>query len=486
MLKFKKYVAIGIVSALLCSTLVGCIKRGGDEGNNGATSKTITWLMLGDKQADMQLVVDEINKITVPRIGAKVDLQFLENYQDKMTMMIASGQEFDLCFTADWNNKFLPNVSKGAFAPLDDLISKYAPKLKNELPQYLWNASTVNGKIYAVPNLQVLFTQTTVNTFKKYVDKYGFDVSKVNKIEDIEPFLEVIKNNEKGVYPYRAGSGTHMWISPVYEEIMPNSGAVIKKDGSSYKLVCRYKTDEYKQGIKVIRRWYEKGYIRPDVATVINDAQDLKAGKYGFSTGSYKPGADAEALINFKQEVVMKTLEEPYLSATSGMSTMTAISRTSKNQEKAIKLLELVNTDKALYNLLCFGVEGKHYNKINEQQIDTIADSGYMPNASWKFGNQFNAYYLKAQKPGTWEETKAINNSAMKSPLAGFTLNTEPIKVELIQCGTVLKEYDMLDKGTEDPNGLYEKFIAKLDEAGQQKIIEEAQKQVDEWVKNKK
>ena len=42
-------------------------------------------------------------------------------------------------------------------------------------------------------------------------------------------------------------------------------------------------------------------------------------------------------------------------------ATMQAINRNSKNPERAMMLLELLNTDKDLYNLLNFGIKDKHY-----------------------------------------------------------------------------------------------------------------------------
>ena len=70
---------------------------------------------------------------------------------------------------------------------------------------------------------------------------------------------------------------------------------------------------------------------------------------------------------------------------------MIGISRTSKNPEKAFKFIELVNTDKDLYNLICFGIEGKHYNLDENGRVVFNDQGGYIPKACWKFGNQFNA-----------------------------------------------------------------------------------------------
>ena len=59
---------------------------------------TLVWYVHGDKQPDIASVMEEVNKTTIEKIGAKVDLQFIDQpaYSEKMNMMMASQTEFDL------------------------------------------------------------------------------------------------------------------------------------------------------------------------------------------------------------------------------------------------------------------------------------------------------------------------------------------------------------------------------------------------------
>ena len=53
----------------------------------------------------------------------------------------------------------------------------------------------------------------------------------------------------------------------------------------------------------------------------------------------------------------------------------TAISINSAHPERAMKLIELMNTEKGkghLYNLLVYGIEGEHYTKVNDNEIQPI------------------------------------------------------------------------------------------------------------------
>ena len=170
----------------------------------------------------------------------------------------------------------------------------------------------------------------------------------------------------------------------------------------------------------------------------------------------------------------------------------------SKNPERAVKLLALMNTKegKDLYNLLVYGIEGEHYTKVNDNEIEPIGYSS-QPTAEspygqyrWAIGNTFNGYeiYMKDKSVVLKNEfIKSVNENAVSSKLQGFTLDTDPIKIELAQVSAVVGEFkSSLDTGAAaNPEQLYEDFKNKLIAAGDDKIVEEIKRQIDEWRANK-
>jgi putative aldouronate transport system substrate-binding protein len=145
---------------------------------------------------------------------------------------------------------------------------------------------------------------------------------------------------------------------------------------------------------------------------------------------------------------------------------------------------------------MVYGIEGKHYNKINDNEIEPIgyasqptADSPY-GQYKWAIGNIFNGYetYME-EKPVTLknEFIKQLNEEAAPSKMKGFTLDTDPIKTELAQVNAVIGEYKTtLNSGAApDAEKLYQDFVDKLIKAGDDKIVEEVQRQINEWLKNK-
>ena len=479
MKNFKRIIACVMCIAMIVS-LASCKKN--NNASNGETV-TLTWLVPGDKQPDLASVLDEANKIVEENIGAKIDLQFIDAgaFTEKMTMNMASGLDFDLCFTG-WVNPYVQAVQKGGLMDITDMIDNY-PDLKAAIPEYAWDVAKIDGRIYAVPNLQIMAVATSLVIFKDIADKYDFDFSKVKTIDDIEPYLEMVKNGEPGIFPYRTNYGITPWYADKYEELTSN--LVILKDGSSSKVSLLRDTEEFKHAVETLHDWYNKGYIRPDVLSASDDNTDYMAGKYAVSHTMLKPGVEAELKAQTGRDVIVVPLADPYLTKDKGTATMIGIGQNSKNPEKALEFIQLINTNDELYNLISFGIEGKHYTKNEEGKVVFIDNSGYAPKAAWKFGNQFKALITDGQDDDVWEKTEAVNNEAVKSPLLGFVFDNTNVKSEISQIETVLSEYGVLNSGAKDPSGLLDGYNSKLDTAGQRKIAEEMQKQIDAYWETK-
>ncbi|MBO4898645.1 MAG: ABC transporter substrate-binding protein [Clostridia bacterium] len=471
----KKVISLFLAGLMVvcCLSLSGCGKKKGGK---------LVWLLPGDQQPDIAAVTEEINKITKEKIGVEVEFQYIDTgaYTERMKMNMASGYDFDLCFTG-YVNPYLDAVNKEGLMDITDLLEKEAPKLKEALPDYAWEVAKVNDKIYAVPNLQIMAPQESLIIFKDISDKYDFDFSTVKEMEDLEPYLEMVKNGENGIFPYNANrSGTNFWTMNKYEDI--SSGVVIKTDGSTKEVELIWDTPEYQKGVKTLYDWYSKGYIRPDALAAGDDTQDFIAGRFATGTAGWKPGAEEQNKEKYQRDLFFIKMQEPYLKKSNCLAAMTGISYNCKNPEAAIKLLELVNTDKELYNLICFGIEGKHYELNEEGKVKKIEDSGYNPNADWKFGNQFNAYLLEGQEDNLWEETAELNLSAKQSPILGFVLDTEPIKTEISQVAAVSGEYTrVIANGAKNPDEYMDEYRKKLETAGIYTIKDEIQRQIDEY-----
>ena len=197
-----------------------------------------------------------------------------------------------------------------------------------------------------------------------------------------------------------------------------------------------------------------------------------------------KPHGEFEAQAILKQDVLLKSISPAILTTAGITATMTGVSRTTVSKEAAAKWLELLNTDKPTYNLLCIGIEGKHWNwKMKDKEvIEQVKDTAYNPSTDWMFGNQFMAYYRDERQVGSWDDTKKINDSATPSPTLGFVMDREPVKNEIAAVAAVITEYTNYGPKAKAASEL-PKMVDAMNAAGATKVLAEMQKQIDAWKK---
>ncbi|MBB6633126.1 ABC transporter substrate-binding protein [Cohnella thailandensis] len=496
--------ALTLVTA--ASLAAGCSSGGNNNGENAGASNEapsqtasasasasgseelkpveLTWYYpLNQMQPDQQKVEDAFNKIVKEKINATVKLKPVAfgDYVQKMNTVMAAGENFDIMWTG-YLVKPEELVRKGALQPLDDLLEQYAPSLKSDMPQYMWDGLTVDGKIYGIANQQINGSRYGFIIQKRFADKYQLDTASIKKLEDIEPFLDKIKQGEPDIIPFNGFYVpiTHddtFWGVPGLDDHF-----YIKSDDPTYQLL-RYPEEEL-DTYRLMSKWYKAGYIYKDAATAkMNDYQAKGQIAVDFNN-VLKPGVEAEVKAkNGGNDVIVVPISDWF---TNGYSATTnqSISRTSKNPERAMMLLNLINSDPELYNLISNGIEGEHYTKTADGYITPAADSKYRPNVDWVFGNVFNSYLKEGQPKDVWEQTKKINETAELNPVGGFKFNSEPVVTEIANLNAVWGEYKKgLTTGTLDFDETWPGFYKKLKEAGEDKYVAEVQKQFDEYLK---
>ena len=480
MKKTKKIICL----LLVATTLLGAAGCGKKEQADGDTV-TLKWFVPGDAQPDHKQVLEEVNKLIEPKIGAKLDLQFIDigSFAERMKMNMASQTEFDIMWTG-YANDYVNVVENGGVMDITEMLDS-TPALKEAIPEYYWEAVKYDGKIYAVPNVQIASMTYAYNIKKELVDKYNIDISQIKKPGDIESVLETIKANEPDIYPLQPKFGPILWAYDKYQ-LLSSSFLAVAKDDPECKVVNLLDTPEFQEGIATLREWFEKGYIRPDIASVTDDNLDLNQGRYGVMLNVSKPGSAATFKNARGYEIEVADVTTPFYDGSGALTTLNSISATSKNPEKALQLLELINTDKEIYNLLCFGFEGTHYTKDEEGKIVYAENAGWAPKADWKFGNQFNAMLISGQEDDVWEQTEKMNNEAVKSKLLGFTFITEDVLREISNVSSVVDEYGKaMQMGYTDPSEYLDEYKEKLKTAGIETIQAELQKQIDEFLASK-
>lgn len=494
-MKTKKFLSCFIAFAC-AGAFAGC---GGktEKTSNGSDVPTLLYVVPGNPQSDEAAVEERLNELLESKIGAKVDLQFIDwgAWKEKTNLMFASNEYFDISCAYQMEIREL--VDNGSVLALTKLIDKNAPKLKETLDDYFWKAATFDDEIYCIPNQQIEANNTGVCVRKDLAEKYNFDFDSVETIMDLEPLWENVRDNEPELYPFKMSAASYFSNDALerYPDITPEPKAYASMYGTS--LISIYYDDlsvvatpdfrNLKAGAKLAYECSKKGYFRKDIATATDDSADMAVGRYASFTNWYKPGVEAELKNKTGYDYLCKMIGTASVKESTPLATKTVVNANTNYPEECIKFLELLNTDKEIYNLICFGIEDKHYKWVDDEHIECDTESGYCPNSSWAFGNQFNAYPQVGQEPDVWEKTKELNDSAEKSPLMGLNFDTSEVTLELAQCDKIQQNYlvSRINRAVGDPDTYWDEYRAELKKAGIDKVIECYEKQIADFLANK-
>lgn len=487
--KKRKSFSLLLISLVALSLIVSACggnkaDNSAGKGNSGKSEKPVEliWYTIGAPQKDLKRVVDEVNKYTLEKINATIDMKMIDfgDYTQKMQVMAASGEPMDIMFTSSWAFDYVQNARKGAFMELDDLLSKYGKGITDTLDPAFLEGSKVDGHNYAIPANKELPAQEVWRFNKELLDKYNLDISKATTMESLEPMLKTIKENEPGITPY-AMLKDFMPVMP-FDYVIEKMPMAVYMDTKDYKVVNILETPEAKSTLETVRKFYQAGYVSPEVATTTSVDDLYKSGKWFMDRAATQPLADNLWSASYGYPVVSTPASQPYIYNWSVMGSMQAISANSEHPEKAMEFLNLLNTDSYLRNLIDSGIEGVHYEKVNDNTVKNLADAKNYDMPTFSLGNVMITYLNEGDPENKWDEFKKFNASGINAPLLGFNFDTSAVTNEIAAVQNVKEEFwSSLMTGTVDPNEYLAKANEKFKAAGLDKIIAEAQKQIDEW-----
>ena len=153
---------------------------------------------------DLDMVFEELNKYFEEKINATVNPHFFDNvdYKDKMATVITSGQPLDIAFCNPTRLDYVENAQKGAFMPIEDIVYEYAPETSANVPDFLWDAITIDGHIYGVPVVKDLARHWEMEFNKTMADAIGIDVSQEwGSVNDLVPMFREAKAAKDATFP---------------------------------------------------------------------------------------------------------------------------------------------------------------------------------------------------------------------------------------------------------------------------------------------
>ncbi len=486
----KKFRVVAMILALVLavSCLAGC-GASNEKADNGEV--VLTWYFLGETNSEgRHAVYARVNEILKEKTGVTVDFQPIEPsaYEDKIKLIISGGEDYDICWASNWRNDYAQNVANGNFLAIDELLANN-PALKDSIDEDIWNAVKIGGAIYGIPNQQILARGTAFYIPEQFMSVYEEKVPEtVTSYADFTEYIKELGTKNPDYMEIKMNWQDLAYLYKVQPLIGTYVPGAIKLDAATndLKVFNQFDSDEFKDALHARDEWNKQGWTMKGQATA--SKTNYKYDELPLLLSTYKPGGDVENSKIYGFKTVMNQASDMYLTAQGVNSSLSCVNVNSKYPEEAVKVLAEVNTNAEIMNLLTYGFEGINYEFMNEEKtiirkITDVPENQKYGSSGWRMGNELLTYAQEGQDENVRQITKEMNDNAVPSPALGFSVDSEPIKLEINNCTSVIKEYyDTFDQGlATNVDALLAEMNKKLEDAGLQKILDELQKQLDAW-----
>ena len=531
----KRVLSVLLASVMMAAgILTGCSSGGASGGAEGEASEvaqntaeavtegsvtggsadsgdipTLTWYLPGNPTAmtsdGYEAVSAEINKYLEEKIGCHLELKVFSfsEYAQKCSTVISEGEPFDLMFTCDWLNNFSTNAGSNAYLPLNDLLEENAPDAMADIPEYMWQATTIDGNIYAMPALQTYAKNDGIFLRADIAEELGVSGSSYENgtdtytLEELGNILGQIKEQNPDIIPMNSGDIFWLHLDEYYGFNFLSGFDVpgVVRFSDEGTVIDQFKTEEFMDYCRTVYDWVQKGYFEPDYATYVTMTDQVTIDRKAPDHVTYYAGFTAPSVASMAvsncdwEETPVPLILSGKYAVTSGVGqSLTAVGVNSRYPEMAVQVYNLAYSDPEFVNLMIYGIEGVNYNKISDTEVEVIQDSNYArPLETFTLANQFITWVEEGAYPADiWDQNQAFCEDATPSELFGFIFDSSNVKNEVANCSAIYEEYKYpLLCGAVDPETTVPELIRRMEEAGSAKIIEEMQRQVDEFLANK-
>ena len=465
-----------LATALTASMVLGMMASTGLTAAAEEEVVTLKWIQVGNGMPEnYDAWLAQINPYLEEKIGVNLDMEIVpwSDWDNRRSVITNSGEYFDILFTDQ--SRYSSEVTTGVLMDITELLPEAAPDLYSMIPEDYWRAVSVNGAIYGVPT----YKDSSITEYfiwdKDVADKYDIDIESITTFEDLAPALAKIKEGEGGNPYYMSKAGADFLVTAYYDQLGAGLSALgVRYDDETKTVVNPLEDEDILSKLDIVHQMYVDGIINGDAPTS-DDANKYRTfftaqGWSGAAASTWGPnnGIDNCVAVQYGDTVV---------SNTSVRGSISAIYSGCEHPDKALALLQLVNTDSKVRDWLYYGVEGENFEYTENGTVRKL-------NTDWSMAGYtqgtFFAVTDQEGSEGQWEEVKALNEAATPSIMLGFEMDTSNVETELANCRAVYEKYRYeFFTGAQDPRELIETIKSELDAAGWETIRAEAQAQID-------
>lgn len=405
------------------------------------------------------------------------------DFNTKYPLVFASGEDFDLIYTSSWSFYASQAVKNGFHEITQEDMQTYAPELNAEIPEAAWQQALIDGKVYMIPNVQEEYNHLGILVRGDLMKKY--DIPDITSLDIFEQYLDAIAQNEPTMIPLDGGSEFDYWTNSALWLMQPQgwtagtNGYAMRLDDPTGQQFKISETQEYRDYLARMVDYKERGFwsrnalnntTRLDDA-FINGKSAAALHNVGTMVSAMRRANDEnpdwEAIVYDSMFGEYPTIRTSYLG--NGMG----IHAESPNKEAGLRWINLVRTNREMYDLYMFGIEGKHWQDMGEGKMKPLpAAPDYGGYSNWGF----NTENMRRVNVEEWEGTEIIRQSyasrAVNNPAAYFLFDDSEVKNEVAALTNLGNKFTkMFDFGFEsDWENVLPDVEMQYEAAGREKV----------------
>lgn len=354
-----------------------------DDEDDTMAEINMVYMPMGSVPTGIDAVEDAINEITEAEINTHVNIEMIEtgSYEQQIGLKMSSGEKMDLMLTLPFGSTSYNNMaSQKQFKDISGLLDKYGKGIL-EMMGNLIDATTVDGKIYAVPTYRTLVTSEYIVMRTDVLEDLGLleKAQNMTSFTEYEEILAAVKASDEWGYlagiansdsdglclPLAGGYlGVDKFSDAYYYDQLGDLNKIIAIDpeGTDDTIKMNFATDDYKAMIDKMRGWYEKGYVYKDAATTDDTAEILVKNNVAFSYFvEGEIGIETSKTAACGTDMTCVKIVTLPISTSSCTKFVWAVPTTADEPEAAVKFMNMMYTDARIENLLAWGVENVNY-----------------------------------------------------------------------------------------------------------------------------
>lgn len=500
-----------ILTLLLCLQMTACTQNNNTKKDN-VDKKTVVWRIedpgsmasLGDelieawedplnellkeKEASYQVKIVTFNtQETDNKINELKELKKNGDQTDLVSMIFASYNDTEV---EAWKNTYRYAVDNKLLMNLDEWKEKNKEILEKVLGPYDFELSKIDNKLYGISSHVPTINGLMYN--KKMLDEYEINIKDIkgNIFDNTELLIQAKKNSREIPIQFIGldASMTGLWVVP------PTNNLAWKK-GEGFISLSQSK--EYKNLLTNYSSLKQQGLL---------DQALPKNGVVPFATAATMSKRDTFE-VNIAYRSISETVQRDDFVVVPNQSTpnmelywgdnKTAIASWCENIENAEDFLLKLFTDKDIANLIQYGVKDRDYTLDKDNHITVTTQNNGLSIFGYQFTNPkitYSSYLEEDDKVSysSWFYTYYGDNFPK-----GFRFDPIPVLNEISATNKILSADLCNFSNSEWTNKIIELDISdidtflkdmnkELDNAGMQKIVDEANRQYQNWIKEGK